>query len=79
MDWHIVIFTQIILYHERHIVSDELIGSPKYLLYVIPAKAGIQGVRILLDSRFHGSDRFFYFLSDHNKERESEWKSVHIL
>jgi len=31
------------------------------LIYVIPAKAGIQLFQLVLDSRFHGSDDFETF------------------
>jgi len=32
------------------------------LFFVIPAEAGIQEIRVVLDSRFHGSDGILDFL-----------------
>ncbi len=40
------------------------VKSPILLFSVIPAKAGIQEIRVVLDSRFHGSDAFMTFYED---------------
>jgi len=37
---------------------DELVKSLHYLIFVIPAKAGIQQFQAVMDSRFRGSDGF---------------------
>jgi len=44
---------------------DEFVKSQKSPVFVIPANAGIQGNRSLLDSRFRGSDGLGDFLRDH--------------
>ena len=44
---------------------DEFVKSQKSPVFVIPAKAGIQGNQSLLDSRFRGSDGLGDFLRDH--------------
>jgi len=43
---------------------DEFVKSQKSLVFVIPAKAGIQGNQSLLDSRVRGSDGLGDFLRD---------------
>jgi len=40
---------------------DDLVKSLKIPLFVIPAKAGIQLIQAVLDSRFRGSDGFLTF------------------
>jgi len=37
---------------------DELVKSPDFPFFVIPAEAGSQVFQLFLDSRFHGSDDF---------------------
>ena len=44
---------------------DVLVKSPKWPLFVIPAKAGIQSFQALLDSRLRGSDDLGDFLRVH--------------
>jgi len=44
---------------------DEFVKSQKLPVFVIPAKAGIQGNQSLLDSRLRGSDGLGDFLQDH--------------
>ena len=52
--------------HKMAIVNlDELVKSPFGLLFVIPAKAGIQLIQIVLDSCLRRSDGFSDFLRDH--------------
>jgi len=41
---------------------DDLAKSRKTPIFVIPAKAGIQGIQPLVDSRFRGSDGLGDFL-----------------
>ena len=43
---------------------DGLVKSPVGPLFVIPAKAGIQLIQIVLDSCFRRSDGFYDFLRD---------------
>jgi len=44
---------------------DDLVKSPFYPIFVIPAKAGIQLIQAVLDSCFRRSDGFSDFLRDH--------------
>ena len=44
---------------------DDLVKSPFGPLFVIPAKAGIQLIQIVLDSCLRRSDGFSGFLRDH--------------
>jgi hypothetical protein len=44
---------------------DELAKSQETLFSVIPAKAGIQGIQAVLDSRLRGRDGFSNFLRSH--------------
>jgi len=44
---------------------DEFVKNQKSSLFVIPAKAGIQGNQPLVDSRFRGSDGLRDFLQNH--------------
>ncbi len=46
---------------------DDLVKSPFSPLFVIPAKAGIQLIQIVLDSCFRRSDGFRDFLRDHQR------------
>ena len=45
---------------------DGLVKSSLHSLFVIPAKAGIQLLQALLDSRFRGRDSYFDFLRVHH-------------
>ena len=47
-------------------IIDDLVKSPFYLIFVIPAKAGIQFIQVVLDSCFRRSDGFSDFLRDHH-------------
>ena len=44
---------------------DDLVKSPFCPIFVIPAKAGIQLIQVVMDSCFRRSDGFFDFLRDH--------------
>jgi len=44
------------------LIFDDLVKSRKTPIFVIPAKAGIQGTQPLVDSRFRGSDGLGDFL-----------------
>ncbi len=46
---------------EQIIIYDGFVKSKNLPFYVIPAKAGIQSFKLVLDSRFHGSDGIFVF------------------
>ena len=49
----------------RRFDEDELVKSQKAPIIVIPVKTGIQENRLLMDSRFRGSDGLGDFLRDH--------------
>jgi hypothetical protein len=50
----------------QYSIIDGLVKSLKSIAFVIPAKAGIQLFRLVLDSRFRGSDVITYFLRIHH-------------
>ena len=45
----------------KAVTFDCIVKSRNLPSYVIPAKAGIQSFKLVLDSRFHGSDDFETF------------------
>jgi len=45
--------------------NDDLVKSRKPGFFVIPAKAGIQLIQVVLESCFRRSDGFSDFLQDH--------------
>ena len=46
------------------------------LFLVIPAEAGIQGIRVVLDSRFHWNDGIFELFTKPSKNKKSlTWES----
>jgi len=48
------------------IVFNELVNNPFPLIFVIPAKAGIQLFQDVLDPGFRRGDDLGYFLRDHH-------------
>ena len=44
---------------------DELVNSQKSSIFVIPANAGIQEIRLFMDPRFRGGDGLGDFLRNH--------------
>ena len=44
---------------------DSFVKSQKSSVFVIPANAGIQEIRVFMDPRFRGGDGFGNFLRDH--------------
>jgi len=49
------------------VINDDLVKSPFPLIFIIPAKAGIQLIQAVLDSCFRRNDGFSSFLRVHHK------------